>query len=156
MERVNGEPDNDHGAGDKQEGETERKREDESEIELTEDSSPLFYPSPAQNVDSDSAEIEASDSQTSDKQATLHTLTHTLELDTAGFESVEGHYNVPGPARPEEADTRKQEELTRPSFLPTVCSHIYLLLFLTSSLVSLATLQPVPIRYSALEKCSPA
>lgn len=123
MERVNGETDNDHNAGDKREWRIEREREDESEGVYTGDSSPLlFYPSPSQNVDSDSAEIEASDTLPSAKQATSHTSTHSLELDTEGFESVEGHSMVPGPERQEEEDTQKLGTLSRPTFLSTVCS----------------------------------
>lgn len=125
MERVNGETNNNHSAGDKREGGIEREREDEGEREDTGDSSPLFYPSPFQNVDSDSTEIEASDSQSSDKQATSHTLTHTLELDTADFESVEGYGKVPGPERQEEEDTQKEGALSRPTFLPTVCTRTH-------------------------------
>lgn len=151
MERVNGEPDNDHSAGDKQEEGIERERENEGEIGRDEDSSPLFYPSPSQIVDSDSTEIEASDSQSSDKQAGLHTLTHTLELDTAGFESVEG--NVPGPERQEEEDTQKQGALSRPTFLPTVCTRLRFLLvvFLHLYWFPWPFWGPAPIWYMALD-----
>lgn len=123
MERVNGETDNEHNAGEQREWGDERERGDGSEREHTGDSSPLqFYPSPSQNVDSESTEIEASDSQSSDKQVTSHTPTHTMELDTAGFESVEGHSMVPGPERQDEEDTQKEEAFSRPN-LPTVCTH---------------------------------
>ncbi|MCI4379740.1 hypothetical protein PGIGA_G00231760 [Pangasianodon gigas] len=115
MERVNGETDNDHNARDKREWGIEREREDEGEREHTGDSSPLlFYPSSTQNVDSDTTEIEVSDSLSSDKQATSHTPTHT-----ADFESVEERSTVPGPERQEEEDTQKEGTLSRPTFLPT-------------------------------------
>ncbi|KAK3535561.1 hypothetical protein QTP70_016828 [Hemibagrus guttatus] len=120
MERVNGEAYSDHNAGDKREWGNETKREDESEKEHTGDSSPLlFYPSPSQNVDSDSTEIEASSCLSSDKQAVSHTLAQTLEVDTSDFVSVEGSSLVPGSERQEEEDTQQEETLSRPTFLPT-------------------------------------
>ncbi|KAF7707093.1 hypothetical protein HF521_018311 [Silurus meridionalis] len=108
MERVNGETDRDHNARDKQEWGTEREREGDS-------SALLFYPSPSKNGDSDSTEIEAPDSLSSDKQAT----SHTLELDTADFQSVDQHSMVPGPETQEEEDTQKEEELNQPTAIPT-------------------------------------
>ncbi|XP_053486237.1 LIM and calponin homology domains-containing protein 1 isoform X7 [Ictalurus furcatus] len=120
MERVNGETDNDHNAGDEREWRIETEREDGDQREHTGDSSPLlFYPSPSQNVDSDSTEIEVSDSLSSDKQAISHTLTHTPELDAADFVSVEGRSVVPGPERQEEEDTQKEGALSQPTSLPT-------------------------------------
>ncbi|KAF4085623.1 hypothetical protein AMELA_G00097250 [Ameiurus melas] len=120
MERVNGETDNDHNAGDQREWGIETEREDGGEREHTGDSSPLlFYPSPSQNVDSDSTEIGVSNSLSSDKQAISHTLTHTPELDAADFESVEGCSVVPGPERQEEEDTQKEGTLNRPTSVPT-------------------------------------
>lgn len=125
MERVNGETDNDHNAGDEREWRIETEREDGGQREHTGDSSPLlFYPSPSQNVDSDSTEMEVSDSLSSDKQAISHTLTHTPELDAADFESVEGRSVVPGPERQEEEDTQKEGTLSQPTSLPTVCTHL--------------------------------
>lgn len=124
MERVNGETDNDHNAKDKREWEIEREREGAGEREHTGASSPLlFYPSPSHNADSDSTEIEASDSLSSEKQATSRTPTHSLELDTADFKSVEGRSMVPGPERQEEEDTQKQGTFSQPTFLPMVCTH---------------------------------
>ncbi|KAI5624796.1 LIM and calponin-likey domains-containing protein 1 isoform X8, partial [Silurus asotus] len=121
MERVNGETDRDHNARDKREWGPEREREDASEREHTGDSSALlFYPSPSKNGDSDSTEIEAPDSLSSDKQAT----SHTLELDTADFQSVDQHSMLPGPETQEEEDTQKEEELTQPTVIPTVCTHL--------------------------------
>lgn len=111
MERVNGETDSDHNARDKREWGTTRERQDEGERQHTGDLSPiLFYPSPSQNIDSD-------------KQTSVHIPTHTLELDTAGFESVEGHSMEPGPERQEEEDTQKEGTLSQSTILSTVCTH---------------------------------
>ncbi|XP_060783385.1 LIM and calponin homology domains-containing protein 1 isoform X2 [Neoarius graeffei] len=119
MERVNGEADNDHNAKDKRQWEIERQREDESEREYTGASSPLlFYPSPSHDADSDSTEIEASETLSSEKQATSRAPTQSLEIDTADFESVEGHSIVPGPERQEDEDTQKEGTLSQPTFLP--------------------------------------
>lgn len=124
MERVNGETDNNHNARDKQEWGNETKREDESQKEHTGDSSPLlFYPSPFQNVDSDSTEIEVSSCLSSDKQADSRTPAHTLEVDSSGFVSVEESSLVPGSERQEQEDTQQEETLNQPTFLPTVCTH---------------------------------
>ncbi|KAM9469922.1 LIM and calponin homology domains-containing protein 1 isoform 2-T2 [Clarias gariepinus] len=110
MERVNGETDNHHNAGDKREWGIQGEREDEGEKEHAGDSSPLlFYPFTSQNVDSDITKIEASDSPSSDKQAASCSPTHTLELDATDFESVEKHSMMPGPERLEEVDTPKEE-----------------------------------------------
>lgn len=123
MERVNGEADNDHNAKDKRQWEIERQREDESEREYTGASSPLlFYPSPSHDADSDSTEIEASETLSSEKQATSRAPTQSLEIDTADFESVEGHSIVPGPERQEDEDTQKEGTLSQPTFLPMVCT----------------------------------
>ncbi|KAG7328969.1 hypothetical protein KOW79_007143 [Hemibagrus wyckioides] len=120
MERVNGETDSNHNARDKREWGNETKREDESQKEHTGDSSPLlFYPSPSQNVDSDSTEIEVSSCLSSDKHADSHTPAHTLEVDSSGFVSAEGSSLVPGYERQEEEDTQREETLSQPTFLPT-------------------------------------
>lgn len=138
MERVNGETDNDHNTEDKQEWGNETERENDGEKEHTGDLSPLlFYPSPSQNVDSDITEIEASCCLSSDKQAVSHMPAHTLDVDTADSESVEESSLVPGSERQEKEDTQQEETFSRPTFLPTVCTHtFFFVVFLVALLVS--------------------
>ncbi|TST60393.1 LIM and calponin homology domains-containing protein 1 [Bagarius yarrelli] len=115
MERVNGETDH-QVARSEREQRMEREREDKDKQAHNGDLSPLvFYPSPSQIIDSDSTEIEALDSLSSGKQA----VSPTLDVDAAGFESVEGHSLMPGSKRLEEKDKQEEETLNKATFLPT-------------------------------------
>ncbi|KAI4894428.1 hypothetical protein NFI96_000012 [Prochilodus magdalenae] len=117
MERVNGETDDDRSARE------EKAQEAERESEREEDSSPLlFYPSPSQNLDSNSTEHPTSESQPSDKHTAAHTAAHTPQpecVERADPETAGQCGMLPDAQSQEEEETQKEQTPSRPTFLPT-------------------------------------
>ncbi|XP_072519794.1 LIM and calponin homology domains-containing protein 1 isoform X7 [Salminus brasiliensis] len=122
MERVNGEAEDGHGAGEEQGLSAQRERERE------EDSSPLlFYPSLSQNADSDSTEHSASEAQPSDGYTASHTPIHTPEpecVERAEAQAAGQCGMLPDAESQEEEETQKELTPSRPTSLPTLPTEV--------------------------------